>query len=39
LEQVHEAALALKMGGVGYYPDADFVHIDVGRVRRWVDYG
>jgi len=39
LEQDHEAALALKMGGVGYYPDADFVHIDVGRVRRWVDYG
>ena len=39
LDEVHEAALAMKMGGVGYYPDADFVHIDVGRVRRWVDYG
>jgi uncharacterized protein YcbK (DUF882 family) len=39
LKDVHAAALALKLGGVGYYPDADFVHLDVGRVRRWVDYG
>ena len=23
------------LGGVGYYPDSDFVHIDTGRVRRW----
>jgi uncharacterized protein YcbK (DUF882 family) len=23
------------MGGVGYYPSSDFVHVDVGRVRRW----
>jgi uncharacterized protein YcbK (DUF882 family) len=21
--------------GVGYYPDSDFVHVDVGRVRYW----
>lgn len=29
--------LALKRagGGVGYYPDADFVHLDTGRIRRW----
>ncbi|HEY2178237.1 MAG TPA: DUF882 domain-containing protein, partial [Caulobacteraceae bacterium] len=23
------------MGGVGYYPESEFVHVDVGRVRRW----
>ena len=22
-------------GGVGFYPKDDFVHVDVGRVRRW----
>lgn len=22
-------------GGVGYYPESDFVHLDTGRVRRW----
>jgi uncharacterized protein YcbK (DUF882 family) len=35
LVKVHRAALALEAGGVGYYPRSDFVHIDVGRVRRW----
>jgi uncharacterized protein YcbK (DUF882 family) len=29
------AALALARGGVGYYPASDFIHVDVGRVRRW----
>jgi len=29
------AALALGRGGVGYYPASDFVHVDVGPVRRW----
>lgn len=35
LSLVHEAALDLRAGGVGYYPHSDFVHVDVGRVRRW----
>jgi uncharacterized protein YcbK (DUF882 family) len=35
LPTLHKAALALKAGGVGYYPGPDFVHVDVGRVRRW----
>jgi uncharacterized protein YcbK (DUF882 family) len=35
LEQAHEAALKLAAGGVGYYPKSNFVHVDVGRVRRW----
>jgi uncharacterized protein YcbK (DUF882 family) len=35
LAQVREAALDLKLGGVGYYPGSDFVHVDTGRVRAW----
>ena len=30
-----EVALALKMGGVGYYPRSNFVHIDTGTPRYW----
>ena len=33
--EVRDTALALHRGGVGYYPASDFVHVDVGRVRRW----
>ena len=32
---LRQAAIALKLGGVGYYPKSDFVHLDVGRVRYW----
>jgi uncharacterized protein YcbK (DUF882 family) len=32
---LQRAALALHHGGVGIYPFSDFVHVDVGRVRRW----
>jgi uncharacterized protein YcbK (DUF882 family) len=35
LRDVHRAALALRGSGVGYYARSDFVHIDIGRVRRW----
>ena len=35
LKKLHEIALALKRGGVGYYSKANFVHVDTGRVRRW----
>lgn len=35
LEKVHKAALNLRLGGVGYYPKSDFVHLDTGRVRQW----
>ncbi len=34
-ERLRDAALALHRGGVGYYPASNFVHVDVGRVRRW----
>jgi uncharacterized protein YcbK (DUF882 family) len=33
--QLRDAALELHRGGVGYYRASDFVHVDVGRVRRW----
>jgi uncharacterized protein YcbK (DUF882 family) len=33
--KLKDAALALHRGGVGYYAASDFVHVDVGRVRRW----
>jgi len=35
LEELRDAALQLRRGGVGYYPGSDFVHIDVGRYRYW----
>jgi len=33
--RLRDAALALRLGGVGYYAKSDFLHVDVGRVRRW----
>ncbi len=33
--RVRDAALQLQRGGVGYYRDSNFVHVDVGSVRRW----
>ncbi len=35
LTAFRDAALALKGGGVGYYADSGFVHVDIGRVRTW----
>lgn len=35
LTALRETAVALKAGGVGYYPKSNFVHVDVGRVRYW----
>ncbi|HLY18778.1 MAG TPA: DUF882 domain-containing protein [Bryobacteraceae bacterium] len=33
--RLRDAALALRRGGVGYYAKSGFVHVDVGRIRRW----
>lgn len=33
--QLRDTALQLKRGGVGYYAQSDFVHVDTGRVRTW----
>ena len=35
LAGLRDAALALRGGGVGFYPASDFVHVDTGRVRAW----
>jgi uncharacterized protein YcbK (DUF882 family) len=35
LPVLRDAALALRAGGVGYYPREQFVHLDSGRVRTW----
>lgn len=32
---LHKAALAMRSGGVGYYPKDGFVHLDTGRLRHW----
>ncbi|NIV12409.1 MAG: DUF882 domain-containing protein, partial [Aliifodinibius sp.] len=35
LKTLRKAALNMRMGGVGYYPKSNFVHVDSGRVRSW----
>jgi uncharacterized protein YcbK (DUF882 family) len=35
LDHLRGAARSLKLGGVGYYPSSNFVHVDTGRVRFW----
>lgn len=32
---LRDTARELKLGGVGYYAESDFVHIDTGRPRYW----
>jgi uncharacterized protein YcbK (DUF882 family) len=35
LGHLRDAAWSLQGGGVGFYPQSQFVHMDVGRVRSW----
>ncbi len=35
LVDLRDAALALKAGGVGFYPRSNFLHVDTGPVRSW----
>ncbi len=35
LDHLRGAARSLRLGGVGYYPSSNFVHVDTGRVRYW----
>jgi uncharacterized protein YcbK (DUF882 family) len=35
LADLRDAAMSLRAGGVGFYPQSQFVHLDTGRVRRW----
>lgn len=32
---LRDVALGMQSGGVGYYRNSDFVHLDTGRVRSW----
>lgn len=34
-KKLRDTALAMKVGGVGYYRRSDFIHLDTGRVRYW----
>jgi uncharacterized protein YcbK (DUF882 family) len=34
-DYIHRAALSMNAGGVGFYRDSDFVHVDTGPVRTW----
>lgn len=33
--RLHELARQMQRGGVGFYPQSDFVHLDSGPVRFW----
>ncbi len=33
--KLRDVAISLERGGVGYYRDSDFVHVDTGQVRQW----
>jgi uncharacterized protein YcbK (DUF882 family) len=35
LDTLRAAARSLQLGGVGFYPSSNFVHVDTGRVRYW----
>jgi uncharacterized protein YcbK (DUF882 family) len=35
VKHLHNAAVHMKKGGVGYYPNDGFIHVDTGRVRYW----
>lgn len=32
---VRDIALGISRGGVGYYPESDFIHLDTGPIRAW----
>jgi uncharacterized protein YcbK (DUF882 family) len=34
-KQLWKVAMSLRGGGVGYYAQSDFVHIDLGRIKLW----
>jgi uncharacterized protein YcbK (DUF882 family) len=32
---IRDVALSISRGGVGYYPESDFIHLDTGPIRAW----
>ncbi|HQS84751.1 MAG: hypothetical protein B7Y25_07455 [Alphaproteobacteria bacterium 16-39-46] len=35
LKMLRNKAASLKKGGVGYYPDSNFIHVDIEKVKSW----
>ena len=35
LAELRDTAIEMQRGGVGYYPESDFIHLDTARVRTW----
>jgi uncharacterized protein YcbK (DUF882 family) len=35
VSELRDIALEMEAGGVGYYPQSHFIHVDTGRVRQW----
>lgn len=35
IRHLRNAAIALRRGGVGFYPQSGFVHLDTGKFRTW----
>jgi uncharacterized protein YcbK (DUF882 family) len=35
LDRLRQTAMNLEYGGVGYYPESGFIHLDSGQVRSW----
>jgi len=33
-DRLHELALGMTRGGVGFYPSSDLIHVDNGRIRH-----
>jgi uncharacterized protein YcbK (DUF882 family) len=34
-KKLRDLAIAMNRGGVGYYPTANSIHLDTGRLRTW----
>lgn len=35
ISQIRQCAMSMQTGGVGYYPQSNFVHLDTGIYRTW----
>lgn len=35
LAELRDTAIEMQRGGVGYYPESDFIHLDTAGVRHW----